>query len=342
MIDPALPPPPLPPARSAPRPSVSVSSPWIMLGGAAYGLLMRILFGLWPFGHGNAGGAGPMLVSFLFLVPLVIGVWSVSRLAPERRTLGMSLILPWGPTALFVTGTAILAIEGSICIALAIPIFLIMASIGGLIAWIVLRFKPPVGATNAVLVLPLILGVAEQQTAIPDAHGHSTESIHIAARPEKIWHLINDATGIAPSEMAQGWAWRIGVPYPVSAVTVEEDGQRVRKLKWQKGVHFDEPILDWNENRYIRWSYRFAPDSIPPGALDEHVEVGGRYFDLVDTSYRLEPEGDGTRLTIDVNYRISTRFNWYAARLGRFLVDDAAQTILDFYKHRSETDARNG
>ena len=312
-----------------------------MLGGAAYGLGMRFLFGLWPFGNATAG-AGPMLVSFLFLVPLVIGVWSISRLPAERRTLGNAFIVPWGPTVLFVTGTAVLAIEGSICIALAIPIFLIMASAGGVLGLLVLRFKPPVGATNAVLALPLILGAAEQGASVPDAHGHSSESVHIAAPPERIWHLINDATGIEPSEMADGWAWRIGVPYPVSAVTVQEGDQRVRKLRWQNDVHFDEPILDWTEGRYVRWSYRFASDSIPPGALDEHVQIGGRYFDLVDTSYRLDPDGDGTRLTIDVNYRVSTRFNWYAAGLGQFLVDDAARTILHFYKRRCETDARNG
>ena len=136
--------------------------------------------------------------------------------------------------------------------------------------------------------------------------------------------------------MAEGWAFRIGVPHPIEAVTVDTDNGRVRKLRWEQGVHFDEPILDWNENRYIRWRYVFAPDSIPLGALDEHVTIGGRYFDLIDTSYRLDPEGDGTRLSIHVSYRVSTGFNWYAARLARLLVDNSAQTILAFYQHRSE------
>jgi hypothetical protein len=336
MIDaPLSAPPPLAPAKPK-RPPL----PWltILVGGAAYGLLMRLIFGLWPFAKA-VPGTGPMLVSFLFFVPLVIGIWSVSRLPAEQRNVGSAILVPWAPLFLFTAGTAALAIEGSICIALAIPIFMFMASFGGLVALLALKKKPSTATTSGILVLPLLLAVAEQGMPLTDATLRSTESVHIAAPPERIWHLINDATEIRPKEMESGWAWRIGVPYPVSAITVDENGGRVRKLRWQKGVHFDEPILDWDENRYIRWSYRFDADSIPDGALDDHVRVGGAYFDLVDTSYRLEPEGDGTRLTIDVGYRVSTRFNWYSARLGRWLVDDAAKTILEFYRRRTEAES---
>ena len=334
MIDEQALPPPVPAAKPK-RPPL----PWltILLGGAAYGLLMRLLFGFWPFGAA-VPGTGPMLLSFAFLVPFVIGLWSVSRLPSEQRTVSSAILVPWAPLFLFLAGTAALAIEGSICIALAIPIFMFMASLGGVVALLAMKKKPSTATTSGILVLPLLLAVAEQGVPVEDVVQRSVESVHIAAPPERIWQLINDATEIQPNEMQSGWAWRIGVPYPVSAITVDEDGGRVRKLVWQKGVHFDEPILDWDENRYIRWRYRFDADSIPDGALDDHVRVGGAYFDLVDTSYRLEPEGDGTRLTIDVGYRVSTRFNWYSARLGRWLVDDAAKTILEFYRRRTEAD----
>jgi len=311
---------------------------WALLGGASYGLLMRLAFGLSIF-HSQPGGSGVMLVSFLLLVPFLIGLWTVWQLPESRRKWSTAFLLPWAPTAVFLGGTAILAIEGSICIVLAMPIFLALASLGGLVAFLVIREKPSLGTTSAILMLPLATGLYEQRLPLPDAILASTESIHIAAPPERIWQLINDAEAIEPAEMASGWAWRIGVPYPVSALTVDTAEGRVRKLRWQHDVHFDEPILDWAENRYIRWSYRFAADSIPPGALDEHVTIGGRYFDLVDTSYRLEPEDGGTRLAIVVHYRISTRFNWYAGPLGRWMVDDAARTILAFYQRRAQAPA---
>ncbi len=37
-----------------------------------------------------------------------------------------------------------------------------------------------------------------------------------------------------------------------------------------------------------------------------------------------------------MDYRVSTGFNWYALPAGRLLVDDAARTILRFYKRCSE------
>lgn len=334
IIDEAPAPPPLKPKQP------SFPGATILVGGALYGLLMRILFGLWPFAPG-VPAAGVMMLSFLFAVPFVIGVWSVSRLPPARRRIGAAIVVPWLPMFVFVAGTALLDLEGAICIVLAIPIFMLMASLGGLLALAALKTGAPRSTANAMLVLPLVLALAERAVPISDVVQRSTASVHVAAPPERIFALINNATAIEPGEIAGGWAWRIGVPLPIEGVTVEEDGQRVRKSVWQKGVHFDEPIVAWDANRHVRWRYRFDADSFPPGALDEHVRIGGEYFDLVDTAYTLVPEGDGTRLTIDIGYRISTRFNAYAARIGRFLIDDAADTLLAFYRRRAEADGHD-
>jgi len=326
-----------PPAAPAPR-SAEISYWFVLAAGALYGLTMRAVFGLALFRDTAAGKAGgAMLSSFLFCVPLAIGFYTVYRLPLERRTWGKALIVPWLPTLAFLAGTALLLIEGSICIVMAAPIFLAMASLGGFLMWLVMKVSaPPKSVANSVLILPALLGLYERDVPLRDHLGDSESSIHIDAPAATIWSLINRAENIAPAEMADGWAYRIGVPHPLEAVTVDSAQGRVRKLRWERGVHFDEPILDWDENRYIRWRYVFAPDSIPPGALDEHVTIGGRYFDLIDTSYKLDPEGTGTRLTIHVTYRVSTGFNWYAARLARWLVDDSARTILAFYQHRGE------
>ena len=315
---------------------------YLFLAGAGYGLLMRAVFMLPLFKHSSAGSAsGAMLGSFLFLVPLLIGMLTVYRLVPAQRTWGKALLLPWIPTLLFIAGTALLLIEGSICIIMALPIFLATASLGGFVMWLVMKFAvPPKSVMNTFLVLPALAGLYERDLPLRDVRETSDASVHIAAPPQAIWQLINRAERIVPAEMENGWAYRIGVPHPLEAVTVDTAAGRVRKLRWEQGVHFDEPILDWDENHYIRWRYEFAADSIPSGALDEHVAVGGRYFDLIDTSYKLDPEGDGTRLSIHVTYRVSTGFNWYAAHLARWLVDDSARTILAFYQRRCESQAR--
>ena len=109
-----------------------------------------------------------------------------------------------------------------------------------------------------------------------------------------------------------------------------------------KGIHFDQVVTAWQPQRYVHFDYRFAPDSFPPRALDDHVRIGGMYFDLRDTSYALAPRGNGTTLTIRMRYRVSTSFNWYARPIARLLIGNFEDTILQFYRHRSEAAARAG
>ncbi len=97
---------------------------------------------------------------------------------------------------------------------------------------------------------------------------------------------------------------------------------------------------DWRENSYVKWNYRFAADSIPPGALDDHVKIGGAYFDLIDTVYTLAPKGNATELTISMKYRVSTQFNWYAKRVAALLFGNFEEVILDFYARRAQQPAR--
>jgi hypothetical protein len=307
--------------------------------GASYGLAMRLLFGgagiLNGENRGTAGG--PMLSAFVLLVPLLVGVITIYTSDQKELSLGRAITKPWAPTLAFVAGTALLLLEGSICIAMALPIFLFSASVGGVLAYITLRtVRPTPGAMSALVALPLVLGYAETKIPLPQNTFEAKDSVYIAAKPDEIWHLINYAVGIKPEEMKGGLAYTIGVPYPIEAITEGSGANRVRKLKWQKDVTFDEPITAWEENRFIKWRYAFKPESFPPGALDDHVLIGGKYFDLIDTSYRLTQEGPGTRLEIVVNYRVSTNFNFYATSWARILVDDAASKILAFYKHRSE------
>jgi len=315
---------------------------WTFGLGALYGLAMRVAFGL-PLldGPQMQGGAGPMLASFVMLVPLLVGVFTVHTVRRRLPGLAFALFAPWVPTTCFALGSGLVLIEGSICIVMALPIFWALSSLGGLLCWIVLKFVDvPQGGVNGLLLLPLLLAWPESGQPLPQSLQRTQAAVHIAAPPQAVWDLVNHATAITPDEMRDGLAYRIGLPYPVEAITQDTRDGRVRKLRWGGGIAFDEPITAWDENRYIAWTYSFAADSFPPGTLDEHVLIGGRYFDLVDTAYRLVPEDGGTRLEIVVDYRVSTGFNWYAVPVGRLLVDDAARTILRFYKRRGEAAAR--
>ena len=103
-----------------------------------------------------------------------------------------------------------------------------------------------------------------------------------------------------------------------------------------KGIYFDQVIKNIQEPRYLSWIYRFYPDSFPPHTLDDHVVIGGQYFDLKDTSYTLTPRGNATELKVRIHYRVSTQFNWYADPLARILLGNVEEVNLEYYRQRSE------
>ncbi|MDP9893294.1 hypothetical protein J2W32_001404 [Variovorax boronicumulans] len=306
---------------------------WPLLVGAAAALVLRIAF---------SGGPGrpfsAMLGAFIYLAPALCGavtVYMAERM--ERRSWGYYIWAPWVSTALFVIGTLLVFIEGMICAVVIVPLFAVMGSVGGLAMGLVCRVTHwPKPALYSFAMLPLALGAIEPHLPNPDQFSNTSRTLFIAAPAERVWHELNNARDIRPDEVGDAWAYRIGVPMPVAGVTHETPEGRVRQVQWQKDVHFEELVTEWQPQQHMKWQYRFAPDSFPAGALDDHVVIGGHYFDLRDSAFTLTPRDGGTELRIDVSWRVSTRFNWYADRVAQFLLGDFSAHILHFYKVRSE------
>lgn len=306
---------------------------WPLLAGAFAGIVLRLVF------SGKAGDSyAAMMGTFVYLSPLLVGVVTVYVAErAERRSWGYYFLAPFVANCLYVLGTLAIFIEGLICAAVIIPLFALLGALGGLIMGAICRLTGWPGKTvYGFMVLPLVLGGLETNLPLPERISTVERSVMINAAPEIVWRKINTVSDIKPEEVDSAWAYRIGVPLPVSGVTENTPDGPVRKIKMGKGIHFDQVFVDWRENRYVSWRYRFYEDSFPPNALDDHVMIGGHYFDLEETSYRLEPKDGGTELTINMRYRVSTQFNWYADAVAKLLFGDFEETILDFYRRRSE------
>jgi hypothetical protein len=307
--------------------------------GAVYGAMGYKIFAEWL---SPVGSSGLMTMSFLMLLPLAIGVLSV-MLVQRRHSVGFveAIAMSTIPGLLFCFLAGTLLREGFICILMALPLVLVFAAIGGTIALLSKMFGDDNSPKllSVALVVPFMFGAAEQETEVVDSPQLLTRSLHIDAAPQVVWHHVNFPVDIDPHELEHGLAYRIGVPYPIEGRTVSPGVGGLRHLVWQRGVAFDEDITAWEENRRVGWTYRFSPQSFPQGSLDDHIVIGGKYFNLVDSTYTLTPEGEGTRLDIDVHFRVSTHFNWYAVPWARLLIGDTAETILGFYKRRSENPA---
>lgn len=304
-----------------------------VIAGAVAGVLLRLVFSGQPGSRWSA-----MAEAFIFIVPIVVGMVTVYLAERQRRRDWFYYAAaPCLATALFVAGTMLIMIEGLICAIVIIPMFAVLGAVGGLVMGAVCRLtnwpRPMLYSFGA---LPILLASLGSVLPTPAEIGSIERSVVINASAAVVWRQLNDIDNIRPDEMASAWAMRIGVPLPMSGKTRQTPQGLVRESRWGKMVHFDEVIREWQPERHMRWTYRFAPDSFPRRALDDHVVIGGHYFDLIDTSYTLLPEGSATRLTTRVQYRISTQFNFYADWAAQFLLGNLCEVGLHLYKDRSE------
>lgn len=329
--------------EQGPRPRFARVSAWFdglpflkrrpVLAGVLSGIVLRLLF------SGETGSAwSAMAIGFIFMAPMVVGAVTVYLAEKmEHQTWWYYLWAPFLANLLFVAGTLVFMIEGWICAIVIIPMFALLGSVGGVSMGLVCRLTHwPKRAMYSLASVPLLLGLVGNYLPTPDHFDSVQRSVVVNAPASVVWQHLNNTQQIDPAEFGGTWAARIGVPMPVSGKTERTAQGLVRKSHWQKAVHFDEPITHFEPERYLRWVYRFQPDSFPAGALDDHVLIGGHYFDLIDTSFTLSPVVGGTRLDIKAHYRVSTQFNFYAARVAQWLLNNLLATGLEFYKHRSE------
>lgn len=339
-------PPPLPAPAPLPQPAAAPPSRRLspglavlagiapVLGGALIGLLLRLAF------NGQPGSAfATMLWVFVILAPFAIGavtVYLAERIKP--RGIGYHFFMPVLSVSLCVLGSMLMMLEGLICVLMALPLFAAMGGLGGVVTGAICRLnmRSSTPTVYSFVALPVVLAALGVGNETPQRFEHVERSTLIQAAPAEVWKHLLDADHIRASEVDRAWMYRIGVPTPLAGVTHRSERGLVREVRMGKGIHFRQMSSDWQPQRYVRWQYLFEEDSVPAGALDDHVRIGGEYFDLRDTTYTLTPRGDATVLTIRMDYRVSTGFNWYAAPLADWLIGDFSEVILDFYRQRAQ------
>jgi hypothetical protein len=276
--------------------------------------------------------------AFVYLVPIAVGAVTVYVAeVRQRRTWSYCIWAPMVANALFVLGTMAILIEGLICAIIVLPLFCILGAFGGVVMGAICRVsRRQREAVYSFAALPVLLGFLPTHEVDYQRIGTIERTIFVEAPPQQVWRQIHDARDIRPEEVGHAWMYRIGVPLPVAGVTYATPDGFVRKVSMGKSIHFEQVATEWREDRYVRWRYRFEKDSFPPNALDDHVTIGGHYFDLLDTAYKLTPTAAGsTELSVTMRYRVSTQFNWYADGVARFLIGNFEEVILDFYRRRA-------
>ena len=303
-----------------------------IISGVLYGLVLRLLIDL-----NLKDFLRTMTFAYLFATPAIIGGLTVYFGTEEqRKSWPFRVMMPWTSIGAFLLLTLIAELEASVCVFLLLPAFMISASIGGLLTGFMMdKVKRPSGTLSIFLLFPFAIGPIENQFDNPiETHRVETEIV-INADKQTVWQHIKSVDTIDDKELKWSYAHFIGMPKPINSKLLEEKVGGIRKINWDKGIKFREVITDWEPLDHF--SYDIIIDTIPPDAIDPHIEVGGAYFSVLTGGYQLDKIDDQTTaLTLYCDYRIASKFNFYSNFWADFILDDFQVVILNVIKDRSE------
>ena len=299
-------------------------------------LALAVAYALILYGSIWLGSDILRLLSGLILMPMAIA--SVfSAIADPQGQRSLWFHVKWVVIVIFVllVLSVILFREGGICVAMAAPFFFMGGIVGSILTVRVLRHQSTRKLPPLMIVLPLLLAPLENYFSYEMVDRQFTSVIEIDASPADIWAETVEIRNIAPTERQRTFSHDVvGVPKPVDARMEGRGVGAVRHLQWTDGVHFQEVVTKWDENRHLAWDFRFGPESIPDH-VEAHIDVDSSYLKLARGEYVLEPLADGrTRLTLTTHYRMATPINAYCQLWGRVFLNDFHSTVLKVIKAR--------
>ena len=300
-----------------------------------YAVFLRLIYGIKTWNELFS----VMSITFLFLLPAIIGALTVYLSDKEKvKKISYRIFIPWIPIILFFIITLILEIEGWACWIMILPIFFIAASIGGLIGGY-LKLKKNNNKLNIsiLVLLPFLISPIENLIeTIPGTYKAYTY-IDIEAPAEKIWDNVTRVREISEKEDKGYLSNFLGFPRPVKAELNFEGVGAYREAIFTNGLIFRETVTQYVDNKKMVFSIKANTYEIPSTTLDEHILIGGDYFDVLDGTYELEKLDNGKhRLHLYSHFKMNTTFNFYAGWWGKWIMKDIQNNILKVEKERSE------
>lgn len=307
---------------------------WVIIP-AAYALIVRLLLG----GKEWENLYGVMTVWFMFGLPAIVGALTLYLSTEEKaRKISYRLLAPWLPILIFLILTLLISIEGWACWVMALPVFFVSGSVGGVIGGYIRSKKKNNKTYLSFLVLsPLFAGPIESLIdAIPGTYKAYT-FIDIQAPADKIWSNVTRVKEI-PEEQDKGWLTRsLGFPRPVKAELNYEGLGAYREAIFTNGLVFHETVTEYIDKQKMVFSIKAYPHEIPAATMDEHVVIGGKYFDVLNGTYELEKLNDSAyRLHLYSHFKLTTTFNFYAGWWAKWIMKDIQNNILQVEKKRAE------
>jgi len=226
-----------------------------------------------------------LFVALPFVLPLVSVLLFGYR---QPRQIRECLLLGWTSVTILAAALFFMAMEGAICLIMALPLAFIVASMGAALGYLIQnRPMKSIETTRMIiglaLMVPLLMGA--EYADRPEVPLYAVRSsVDIKAPPETVWHNV---VSFADIKEPPGTLFKLGIAYPMRARIFGHGTGAVRHCTFSTG-NFVEPIHVWNEPKLLKFGVTSQPEPMtelsfdprihPPHLQNYLVSKGGQFL----------------------------------------------------------------
>jgi uncharacterized membrane protein YhaH (DUF805 family) len=247
----------------------------------------------------GASGLGNYGWAVFVGIPFLLGLNSTLIYGLHRpRSVGRCLLVAMLSNLLVGLALFGFAVEGIICLAMAVPIAVTVGLFGGLVGYAIQR-RVSVKATTlrvasmSFLLMPGLI-LAEYALGQPAPLHEVKTSIIVKSDPETVWKHVLTFSQLPPPTEA---IFKTGIAYPIRADMYGVGVGAVRHCEFSTGA-FVEPITAWDEPRLLRFDVSDQPPTMEEWSPWSNVRPPHlkNYLVVQQGQFELKPLPDGTTL----------------------------------------------
>ena len=311
--------------RQSPPTAFLHSALWAVLSGALLGLSAVAVLTLAYHSYGYI---------LFMLLPFVVGLHAAVALSWQRRiSIGDAVVV--ASVAILLLGAMLVAaaLEGLGCLAMAVPIALPLAILGGLCGYAMQALKKPV---MLLLLAGMLPSGAPVERALSPASAvlSASTSIDIAASPVKVWQTVLQPATLQPPT---GLLFRAGIAYPRKSHIEGSGLSAIRYCDFSTGK-LVEPVLLWEQGRRLRFTVQTNPLPMQEWTPYAHIHAPHLegFLQSRQGEFRLEPlPGGGTRLVATTWYQHHLAPNGYWQLWSDQIIHQIHKMVLENIRERA-------
>ncbi|MCF6132396.1 hypothetical protein [Flavobacterium wongokense] len=227
------------------------------------------------------------------------------------------------------------AIDGLICVSMAVPLWIVIVWFGAYIGYVIKNGKSPLSNFNTVIILAFysLSFLSFDYINEPDELIPVSTSIVVNAPIGQVWkNMINFDTIAESKEFKQGF------PYPISATTKGSGVGAIRYATFTTGT-FVQRITKWQEPSLLQFSFETNPPGMKewnPYCIMHPPHLDG-YFKSYKGQFKLKRVGNNVTLLEGTNwYKVDIYPQFYWQPWVNAVIHKVHNRVLENIKKESE------